>query len=252
MPADPGKDVVVIHQFPKGKVLHSASPFVIKLMTFLKIAGIDYVCDHKNWKGPKGKTPWITINGKNVADSQLAIEYLMKALDKNINSHLSPEEAAVERVFQVTIDDRFYWCGAIDRFIFNDPLNFQKIGTMPVPKFLEPLFVKRVVAPTIKKQSHAHGLGRHTDEEIKKIALGDMKAFSDYLGNKPYLMGEKPTVVDCTLFGFMAATLWTLPESDFLTAALKKDYPNLVSYTERIKEKYWSTWDECTFTSEKR
>ena len=34
--------------------------------------------DTKNPFGPKGKTPWITVDGQDVADSQLIIEYLGK------------------------------------------------------------------------------------------------------------------------------------------------------------------------------
>ena len=80
------------------------------------------------------------MNGKDVSDSQLAIEYLEKELEKSLNDHLKPEvrsfvhlfsclftfsavcllfqEAAVARAFQVTLDDRFAWCLAIDRLVY--------------------------------------------------------------------------------------------------------------------------------------
>ena len=80
------------------------------------------------------------MNGKDVSDSQLAIEYLDKEPEKSFNDHLKPEvrslftclftfsadclfvyffqEAAVARAFQVTLDDRFAWCLAIDRLVY--------------------------------------------------------------------------------------------------------------------------------------
>jgi hypothetical protein len=45
----------------------------------------------------KGKTPWITFNGVEVADSQLAIEYLCRHLNINMNKHLNKEEVAISR-----------------------------------------------------------------------------------------------------------------------------------------------------------
>ena len=46
-----------------------------------------------------GKTPWITVNGKDVSDSQLAIEYLEKELEKSLNDHLKPEVRSPTQLF---------------------------------------------------------------------------------------------------------------------------------------------------------
>ena len=40
-----------------------------------------------------------------------------------------------------------------------------------------------------------HGIGRHSSEEIHEIGCDDIQAISTYLGSKPYLMGDRPTVV---------------------------------------------------------
>ncbi len=37
-----------------------------------------YINDFEESMSDKGKSPWITINGKNIADSQIAMEYLTK------------------------------------------------------------------------------------------------------------------------------------------------------------------------------
>ena len=37
---------------------------------------IKYVSDYEEPQSAKGKTPWITINGEDIADSQIAMEYL--------------------------------------------------------------------------------------------------------------------------------------------------------------------------------
>ncbi len=41
-----------------------------------------YEVDFEEPMSTKGKCPWITVNGVDVADSQLAIEYLTKEFSK--------------------------------------------------------------------------------------------------------------------------------------------------------------------------
>merc|ERR1712117_780679 len=114
---------------------------------------------------------------------------------------------------------------------------------LPGPKFAHPLMMKLFKRGTVKS-AHGHGIGRHSEEEVKKIALADLKAFSEYLGNKPFLFGEKPSIADASLFGFLAQILATHDEDNWLRKAVQDDYKNLVDYVERLKEKYWSDWEE--------
>lgn len=37
----------------------------------------------------------------------------------------------------------------------------------------------------------------------------------NYLGNKKFLMGDKPTEVDCSVFGQLAQLFWSSPGSPF-------------------------------------
>ncbi|RXG57302.1 Failed axon connections, partial [Armadillidium vulgare] len=37
-----GQDVVVLHGFPRSKVCPNLSPYVLKLETYLRVAGIKY------------------------------------------------------------------------------------------------------------------------------------------------------------------------------------------------------------------
>lgn len=59
--------------------------------------------------GPKGKTPWITLNGEEIADSQLCLELLARKFYKNHSSHLSPGEQAIARSFQIMAEEHLYW-----------------------------------------------------------------------------------------------------------------------------------------------
>lgn len=72
------KDVVVLHGFPEGVTCPNISPFVLKLETYLRMAKIPYEVDKTDPISVKGKSPWITLNGEHIADSQLCVEYLAK------------------------------------------------------------------------------------------------------------------------------------------------------------------------------
>ena len=109
------KDVVVLHQIPLWNSPMSLSPFVIKLETFLRMNQISYVSDTKFFTSSKGKTPWITINGKDIADSQLCIEYLNQHFGIDMSSHLSDEERAVARSMRIMVEDHLFWWGVIEK-----------------------------------------------------------------------------------------------------------------------------------------
>ena len=54
----------------------SPSPFPLKLETFLRAHKIPYINDYSEYPSAKGKIPWITIDGQEVADSQACIDFL--------------------------------------------------------------------------------------------------------------------------------------------------------------------------------
>jgi len=59
--------------------------------------------------GPKGKMPWITLNGEHIADSQICLELLARKFNKDFSSHLTPEEQAVGRAMQIMTEEHLLW-----------------------------------------------------------------------------------------------------------------------------------------------
>ena len=123
------RDVVILHQFPRGRLTPSTSPFVMKLETYLRMADIKYEVilnfnwsqlrsifiyfllqpEFKKWFGPTGKAPWISLNGEHMGDSQLIMEFLAKKFNKNFSSHLSPEELAVATSMRIMAEEHLVW-----------------------------------------------------------------------------------------------------------------------------------------------
>ena len=50
----------------------------------------------------------------------------------------------------------------------------------------------------VADRARKHGIGRHPGEEVHKIGCGDIQAISTFLGSKPYLMGDNPSLVRST------------------------------------------------------
>ena len=59
------------------------------------MANIDYINDYEVLYGSSHKCPWATINGKDIDDSTVIMEYLAKKLKIDLSKHLTKEEQAV-------------------------------------------------------------------------------------------------------------------------------------------------------------
>lgn len=59
--------------------------------------------------GPKGKCPWITLNGEEIGDSQLIIEKLGPKYGKNFTSGMTSEQNAVAHAMRVMVDEHLLW-----------------------------------------------------------------------------------------------------------------------------------------------
>ena len=64
------------------------------------------------------------------------------------------------------------------------------------------------------------GIGRHSKEEIEKIGLDDLTAASNILGDKPFFFGDKASVLDCVVFGFLS---WQLAGDENDDTVFKKE-----------------------------
>lgn len=235
------KDVVILHQLPRGKFTPSISPFPLKLETYLRMAGIRYENDFTEPKSLENKTPWITLNGEDVADSQICLELLADKFQKDFSCHLSPEEKATARAFQIMAEDHFYWTGVLWRWVYTKGKTLRQIHAT----FAPPLSLKiPLVCRRMKSQAIGQGLGRHAEKDVIEMGIKDLRAMSHYLGNKSYFMGEEPTELDCAMFGMLAQLVWNMPGSPF-ERLLNSELPNLKRFCERMKDRFWSDWDQC-------
>ncbi len=212
------------------------SPFCLKMEAYLRLAGLPFQKRRGNLrKSPKGQLPVIEDDGRIVADSRFIIEYLKGKYGDPIDGHLTAADKATQHAWRSMCEESLYWTIVYSRWIDDagwkvfGPLLF---GFLPGPlKVLVPPLVRRRVARTLNGQ----GTLRHSREEIYALGLRDVDALATLLGDRIYMLGDRPTSLDATAAGWLINILHA-PLDTPLKAGTAR-HANLVSYAERMRER---------------
>jgi glutathione S-transferase len=230
---------LIVHQLPGAWGLPSISPFCLKLDTYLRIANIPFraIVDPTPFKAPKGKLPWIEHEGNRIGDSGFIIEYLERRFGCDLDAGLSPADRATARALRRLIEENLYWTMVYERWMVDE--NWRSFRHVVLGGISAPM--RSIVAPIarrgVRRQLHGHGIGLHSPEEIRAIGLGDLTAVVDFLGDKPFLMGEAASGIDAVAFGFLANIVRVPIEGPVKTAALQQ--ATLLAYLDRIEQRYF-------------
>ena len=231
---------LVVHQLPGAWGLPSISPFCLKLDLYLEIAEIPFrtVVDATPFRGPKRKLPWIEHEGKKIGDSGFIIEYLETRFGCDPSAGLSAAERAVSLAMRRLIEENLYWAMVYDRWVVED--NWRSFRDVVLAGVPGP--IRKAVAPVarrgVRRQLRGHGIGLHSREEIHAIGRRDISAIADFLGAKPFLMGERPTEIDAVAYGLLPNIMNVPIASPIRNEALKR--ANLVDYVARVGDRYYA------------
>lgn len=230
--------MITLYVFGPYFGLPDGSPFVTKTLVTLKLAGLAYQTDATGFgKAPKGKLPFIKDDGKIIADSTLIRFHIEEKYGIDLDAGLTPAERGAAWAVEKMCEEHLYWAIIDARWMID--ANFDKgprqfFAGAPAP--LRPL-IAGLVRGQVRKAAKGHGMGRHARADIEKLAIRDLKALSDILGDKPYLMGDKPCWADATVYAFVAGALTPAFETPIRTAA--EGMANLVAYRDRLTAQYF-------------
>lgn len=231
---------LIVHHLPGAWGLPSVSPFCLKLDTYLRIVDLPFevAIDKVPFGAPKKKLPYIEHRGRRIGDSAFAIDYLESEFDVDGNAGLSAEQRAVALALQRLLEENLYWAALYDRWMVDDNWRFFRdivLGGMPLP-------IRRLAGPAIRRsvgrRIEGHGIGVHSESELHAIGIRDLGAVADYLGDKPFLMGNKASTVDAAAYGLLANILLTPIVSPIKQAGLGWD--KLVAYLQRMQATYFA------------
>jgi glutathione S-transferase len=150
---------------------------------------------------------------------------------------LSPGERGAAWAFEKMCEDHLYWAVLHARWM--DDANFDAGPRRffdGAPAFVRPLVVA-MVRRQVRRNLWGHGLGRHSDNDVALLAARAIISIADFLGDKPYLMGARPSGADASVFPFVAGCLPKRFKTPIRSAAELQ--PNLVAYRDRMMDRYF-------------
>lgn len=226
-------------QFHSVFGVRNMSPFCLKLETYLRMTGIAYevVWNNNSQKAPKGKLPYIVDDDMVMGDSALIIDYLKTKHGDPLDGLLSSEQKAQALAWRSLFEDSLLFPVLHSRWI--DPAGWRMTENL----FKSMPFPLRHIVPGlarggVRKQLDGQGMGRHTQDEIYRFGLQYLAAIETQLGNQPFMLGDSPTTLDATAYGFLA----NLVDTDFDNPLNRKAHavPSFVAYCARIKQRYFA------------
>jgi glutathione S-transferase len=229
--------MITLYTFGPAFGLPDPSPFVTKAEVLLKMSGLPYrpaICTLRG--APKGKLPYIDDHGRRIADSTLIRFHLEQKYSIDFDRGLSSRERGVAWSVEKLLEDHLYWIMVNGRWLdeknfLNGPAQFFK----PIPGFIRPIIMKKVRSD-VSKSLRAHGIGRHTPQEIDTLGERAVNSIAQILGDNDYLMAPTPCGADATAYAFVMGTLCSQFDMGIRRAA--ESHANLKAYCERMKERF--------------
>lgn len=230
--------MITLYQPPAQWGLACLSPFGTKLETWLRMVGLPYEKKSGNpLKAPKGKIPYVDIDGTLLGDSQLIIETLAQRAGMDLDAGLSPEQRAVGHAVRKMLEESTYFIVVYFRWLTDEGW----AAYAPVLRRIMPKVLGAAILPMVRRKVratlHGQGTGRHSRAEVAAFGAADLNAVSALLGERPYLLGEQPTTVDASAYAALSGILYFAADSELRTHL--RSLPNLVAYTERLHRRYF-------------
>jgi len=221
-----------------GVPFATSAPFPLKLATWLRMAEIpfDFVIANDPSKGPKGKSPWIEDGTVRMGDSALIIEHLRQRLGIDLDAHLDARQRALALSVQRMLEEHYHQCFEHQLFLgLGGEARLKEFAaTMPIPlRWLVPPMLKR----HFRKQLHARGVGRHSEEIIIAQGKADLDALAELLGDQPYFLGDRPSSIDACIFGFLGVSVYVAGDNPLYRHGASLE--NLMRYCERMRARYF-------------
>lgn len=198
--------MIKLYKFGPAFGLRETGPFVLKTMSYMKLAGIpfEHHVQGDPRKAPKKKIPYIEDDGVEIGDSTFIIKHLKEKYGDPLAEGLSAYQLAKGQAIKVMLEERTYWAGMIyPRWVKKD--HHELIANTffgEIPKFLR-MTIFGMVAKGVAKSAAGQGILAHSDAEIFELGVDDIKTVETILGTQDFILGDKPAEADATVYAFL-------------------------------------------------
>lgn len=218
-----------------GWNLPSSGPFALKLIAWLGLAGLEHEVVHEDdtRKGPKGKNPWIAIDGELMGDTELIIEHLSERCAVSLDAGLSPEQVARGLAIRRMVEEHLHQVLEYELIVLDAGYaQFSALVRGNMPPVIGPMLAA-YLRSHFRKQLGARGIARHAPEDIARMGRADIDALDALLGDRAWFVADRPTLTDCSVFGLLAPFVCSGLETPVATHARAR--PRLVRWVEAMQ-----------------
>ena len=225
--------MITLFGFGENFGLPEVSPYVTKTEIHLRMAGLGYVKETAAPQlSPKGQLPWIEDDGEQIADSHFIRLHLERKYGIDFDEGLGAAERAQAWAIERMIENHFGWTVVHGRWLI--PENFAKGPAHLFDAAPEEIRdqLRQEVLRQVAENVRAVGVGQHAEAEVLALGVRSLSALAALLGERPFLMGPRPTGVDAVAFAMLAGLM--TPHFDGPLRRRATTYGNLVAYVDRM------------------
>ncbi len=232
--------MIKLHGFGEYLGVKDTSPCVLKVKTYLQMAGVEY--EDKNGlesfkKAPRGLLPFIEDGDEIITDSYFIIEYLKKHYG-DLDAHLSSEQKAHSTFIQQSLDSFLYEALLTTRWQGDNWPRIKEafFSSLPLPSIL-----RRAIAQKTQKKIVCrlnHHMNKYSKEELMYLVDNLFASLSTLLGENNYLFNNKPSSLDAVCFAYLAQFI--LFEIKNPLSEKAESYPNLVAYCHHMEKEFFT------------
>ena len=207
--------MITLSQSDRSPRLPSASPFCLKLESWLRLAGLPYTLmeGHELHGSSKRALPRIiSESGRTMEGLRRVMLHVRSEARTDPDSWLSTDERvfsqAVGHLYADWLVPAMVWLGWVQEESWPGLRAIclsQEGDTLPATT--DPLrdhLTLRISELALREDERP---------KVEELVLREIESLADFLGSKPFFFGDQPSSVDCTLFALMVVSASAPAES---------------------------------------
>ncbi len=239
--------MLTLRAFGPGSNLPSQSPFVMKIMGYLHLLGLDWQIDVKAdiRAQPSGKFPVLVDGDQVIADSGAIALYLEAKAGHTLNDHLTDTQKTLSHTLVRMAEEHIYFYVVHNRWSVDENFalirpSLEKLAPFPISKILPRIIRKNAVG-----QPRAQGVGRMSPDMQAARLAADFDVLERQIGDGPWLFGADPCAADLSTAPMLAQILACPADTEIRRALTKR--PALTAYTNRAVAELFPAHDTLPF-----
>jgi len=213
------------------------SPYCDKVRRILRYKGIPFEIQEVsmldgNKHSPTGKLPVIDLDGKYLDDSTQIAHALELQFPEPSLIPATPKERAQCHLLEDWADESLYFYEMALHFAFAENVQPRLDQLTEHDSSLRRGLIKRVFPPILKHVLWAQGAGRRGRERILEDVSRHLRAITDLLGDRQYLIGSELTLADIAVYCQLNAMCETEQGKQICTQE-----PTVVAWLLRVRQR---------------